>query len=135
MATGSPSAMRTRNSPPSHSPSETSRSSGTTTGASPVRCASGAAVRWVRRSVVTNRPARPSPASRSADRVRLRLALRCERRVAVAVDERERLALDRRRGRTVADEDHLGRARRELEGALVVAVRHGGGVSQETAQR
>ena len=58
--------MRMRNSPPSHSPSETSRRSGTTTGSSPVRAASGAAVRCVRDSVVTKSALRPSPASRSA---------------------------------------------------------------------
>ena len=43
-AIGSPSARRTRNSPPSHSPSGTSRSSGTTTGSRPSTVASGAAV-------------------------------------------------------------------------------------------
>ena len=65
-ATGSPSAMRMRNSPPSHSPSETSRSSGTTVGSSPVRSASGAQVWWVRCSVVTNSALRPWPARCSA---------------------------------------------------------------------
>ena len=127
--------MRMRNSPPSHSPSETSRSSGDDRGRQPgpLRQRRGGPVGAPQRR---HEQARETLAGEPlGDRVRLRLALGCERRVAVAVDERERLALDRRRGRAVAHEDHLGRAGREREGALVVAVRHGGGVSQETAQR
>ena len=76
-------------------------------------------------------PREPLAGEALGDRVGLQLALGRERRVAVAVDEGERLALDGRRGRAVADEDDLGGARRELEGALVVALRHGGGVWQD----
>ena len=62
------------------------------------------------------------------DHLRLRPAGLRERRVGVAVEQREGAAGDRRFGGPVADEDDLGRARRQLVGTLLesLAVGHPG---------
>ncbi len=116
--------MRMRNSPPSHSPSETSTQVGHDRGRQPGprRQRSGRGVRALERGDED----RAQVLAREAhgDRLGLRRALGRERRVAVPVEQRERLARHRRRRRAVAHEDHLGGARRERELTLVVGLGH-----------
>ena len=97
----------------------------------PSRATSGAAVWCVRCSVVTYTAAMRSPVSisRCATEFRLFLTPGGERRVAVPVDQTERLTLDVGYGLAVAHQQDLGGARRRGESGLRELARFGHGVT------
>ena len=93
----------------------------------PVRATSGAAVWAVRCRVLTYSASKGSWARRSADLLGLVPSRLGQRRVALALDELEGLALERVGRRAVADEPQLGGAGRADVGPLAEAAgrRHG----------